>query len=183
MPRRSRRIYVCVQMDPQSVQLWWPWLGTVRLTGLGQVGPTDGETDRWTNRGTTQCKKSVDDLRHNSVDTGKVALPAEKYQNWPMSAVGGGGRRVANCTAAAAGGFVGGGTRGLYISTATTTTQQHTHLVMVPSSARHFTCTVIKYYAFSFSALTLLAGRQEGHPTCKTLSGGVLASLSIWSEV
>ena len=57
MPRRSRRTYVCVQMDPQSVQLWWPGLGTVRLTGLGQVGPTDGETDRWTNRGTTQCKK------------------------------------------------------------------------------------------------------------------------------
>jgi len=99
-----------------------------------------------------------------------------------MSAVGGGGRRVANCTAAAAGGFVGGGTRGLYTSTATTTTQ-HTHLVMVPSSARHFTCTVIKYYAFSFSALTLLVGRQKGYPTCKTLSGGVLASLSIWSEV
>jgi len=100
-----------------------------------------------------------------------------------MSAVGGGGRRVANCTAAAAGGFVGGGTRGLYTSTATTTTQQHTHLVMVPSSAWHFTCTVIKYYASSFSALTLLVGRQEGHPTCKTLSGGVLASLSICSEV
>jgi len=32
--------------------------------------------------------------------------------------------------------------------------------------------------------LTLLVGRQEGHPACKkTLSGGVLAWLSIWSEV
>ena len=34
-------------------------------------------------------------------------------------------------------------------------------------------------YAFSalnaFSALTLLVGRQEGHPACKKLSGGVLA--------
>jgi len=35
----------------------------------------------------------------------------------------------------------------------------------------------------AFSALTLLVGRQEGHPACKKLSGGVLASLSIWSEV
>ena len=36
---------------------------------------------------------------------------------------------------------------------------------------------------FAFSALTLLVGRQEGHPPCKTLSGGVLAWLSVWSEV
>jgi len=34
-----------------------------------------------------------------------------------------------------------------------------------------------------FTALTLLVGRQEGHPTCKKLSGGVLAWLSVWSEV
>jgi len=34
---------------------------------------------------------------------------------------------------------------------------------------------------FAFSALTLLAGRQEGHPACKKLSGGVLAWLSVWS--
>jgi len=27
----------------------------------------------------------------------------------------------------------------------------------------------------AFSALTLLVGRQEGHPACKKLSGGVLA--------
>jgi len=33
------------------------------------------------------------------------------------------------------------------------------------------------------SALTLLVGRQEGHPACKNLSGGVLAWLSVWSEV
>jgi len=36
---------------------------------------------------------------------------------------------------------------------------------------------------FAFSALMLLVGRQEGHPTCKKLSGGVLAWLSVWSEV
>ena len=35
----------------------------------------------------------------------------------------------------------------------------------------------------AFSALTLLVRRQEGHPTCKKLSGGVLAWLSVWSEV
>ena len=28
----------------------------------------------------------------------------------------------------------------------------------------------------------LLVGRQEGHPACKKLSGGVLAWLSIWRE-
>jgi len=33
------------------------------------------------------------------------------------------------------------------------------------------------------SALTLLVGRQEGHPAFKKLSGGVLAWLSVWSEV
>ena len=45
------------------------------------------------------------------------------------------------------------------------------------------------YYAFTyllilaFSALTLLVGWQEGHQACKKLSGGVLAWLSVWSEV
>ena len=36
---------------------------------------------------------------------------------------------------------------------------------------------------FAFSALTLLVGRQEEHPACKKLSGGVLAWLSVCSEV
>ena len=35
----------------------------------------------------------------------------------------------------------------------------------------------------AFSASTLLVGRQEGHPACKKLSSGVLAWLSVWSEV
>jgi len=43
----------------------------------------------------------------------------------------------------------------------------------------NFACTV----ADAFSALTLLVGRQEGHPACKKLSGVVLAWLSVWSEV
>jgi len=38
-------------------------------------------------------------------------------------------------------------------------------------------------HLFAFSALTLLVGRQEGHPACKKQSGGVLAWLSVWSEV
>jgi len=48
---------------------------------------------------------------------------------------------------------------------------------------------VNKYYYYyhclicAFSALTLLVGRQEGHPACKKLSGGVLAWLSVWSEM
>jgi len=35
----------------------------------------------------------------------------------------------------------------------------------------------------AFSALTLWVGRQEGHLACEKLSGGVLAWLSVWSEV
>ena len=35
----------------------------------------------------------------------------------------------------------------------------------------------------AFSALTLLVGRQEGHPARKKTSGGVLVWLSVWSEV
>ena len=38
-------------------------------------------------------------------------------------------------------------------------------------------------YPNPFSALTLLAGRQEGHPACKKLSGGLVGWLSVWSEV
>ena len=36
---------------------------------------------------------------------------------------------------------------------------------------------------FAFSALMLLVGRQERHLACKKLSAGVLAWLSVWSEV
>jgi len=35
----------------------------------------------------------------------------------------------------------------------------------------------------AFSALMLLVGWQVGHPACKKLSGGVLAWLSVWSEM
>ena len=41
----------------------------------------------------------------------------------------------------------------------------------------------LRAWLCAFSALTLLAGRQEGHPACKKQSGGVLAWLSVWSEV
>ena len=37
------------------------------------------------------------------------------------------------------------------------------------------------YGRLAFSALTLLVGRQEGHPVCKKLSGGVLPWLPVWS--
>ena len=36
---------------------------------------------------------------------------------------------------------------------------------------------------FSFSAFALLVGRQEWHLACRKLSSGVLAWLSVWSEV
>jgi len=70
----------------------------------------------------------------------------------------------------------------------------HWHTVSVRPQAlfsqeRHSTgnsnCVVWhrRHRRFAFSALTLLVGRQEGHPACKKLSGGVLAWLSVWSEV
>ena len=46
-----------------------------------------------------------------------------------------------------------------------------------------FVCVYVGVYVSAFSALTLLVGRQEGHPVCKKLSGGVLAWLSVWSTV
>jgi len=50
----------------------------------------------------------------------------------------------------------------------------------VPVVPAHF-CSLLT--ASPFSALTLLVGRQEGHPACKKLGSGVLAWLSVWSEV
>ena len=44
-------------------------------------------------------------------------------------------------------------------------------------------CVSVSLFVLAFSALTLLVGRQEGHPACKRLSGGVLVWLSVWSEV
>jgi len=35
----------------------------------------------------------------------------------------------------------------------------------------------------AFSALMLLVGWQDGHPTCTKLSGGVLVWLSVWGKV
>ena len=40
-----------------------------------------------------------------------------------------------------------------------------------------------QFSSFIFSALMPLVGWQEGYPACKTLSGGVLVWLSVWSEV
>ena len=39
------------------------------------------------------------------------------------------------------------------------------------------------FTGLAFSTLTLSVGRQEGHPACKNVSGGVLAWSSVWSEV
>jgi len=41
----------------------------------------------------------------------------------------------------------------------------------------------ISHILLAFSALMLLVGWQEEHPACKKLSGGVLAWLSVWSDV
>jgi len=43
--------------------------------------------------------------------------------------------------------------------------------------------TIWQQKLYAFSALTLLVGRREGHLACKKLSGGLLAWLSVWSEM
>jgi len=47
----------------------------------------------------------------------------------------------------------------------------------------HFMLWTGCFYHHLFSALMLLVGRQEGRPACEKMSGGVLAWLSVWSEV
>jgi len=44
-------------------------------------------------------------------------------------------------------------------------------------------CRIASWFITAFGALTLLVGRQERHPVCKKLSDGVLAWLSVWSDV
>jgi len=48
-------------------------------------------------------------------------------------------------------------------------------------NTNRFLFKIISYGAFS--ALMLLVGRQKGHLVWKKMSGGVLAWLSVWSEV
>ena len=60
--------------------------------------------------------------------------------------------------------------------------QHHNQSGFVWHCSAIFTLNVVCKLS-AFSALTLLVGRQEGHPACKKLSGGVLAWLSVWSEV
>ena len=52
--------------------------------------------------------------------------------------------------------------------------------ILVSSEYKFYTATWLHH---AFSALMLLVGRQGGHPACKKLSLGVLAWLSVWSEV
>jgi len=58
-------------------------------------------------------------------------------------------------------------------------------LCLAGVGSRHLFINIIffSFVMYAFSALTLLVGRQEEHPACKKLSGGVLAWLSVWSEM
>jgi len=48
-------------------------------------------------------------------------------------------------------------------------------LMPLPLTVSCFSKIQIGFTFLAFSALTLLVGRQEEHPACKKLSGGVLA--------
>jgi len=60
--------------------------------------------------------------------------------------------------------------------------QQHSVQAKVATTHRSYNYYYFYYYC-AFSPLTLLVVWQEGHPASKKLSGGVLAWLSVWSEV
>ena len=74
-----------------------------------------------------------------------------------------------------------------YIHTNKRTSIQFTQNIYNNCNDSYIILFAYKWYQLpsvvAFSALTLLVGRQEGHPVCKKLSGGVLAWLSVWSEV
>jgi len=55
-------------------------------------------------------------------------------------------------------------------------------LVSTATATSHC-CLIVSLDFGVFAALTLLVRWQEGHPSCKTLSGGVLARLSVLGEV
>ena len=61
--------------------------------------------------------------------------------------------------------------------------QHRADLIIFPLNLQTRNIWAILFDCIAFSALTLLVGQQEGHPACKKLSGGVLAWLSVWSEV
>jgi len=52
-----------------------------------------------------------------------------------------------------------------------------------PRQQQTLSPVLVSYLDFAFSALTLLVGQQEGHPSCKKLSDGVLAWLCVWLKV
>jgi len=82
--------------------------------------------------------------------------------------------RPATCSCCSSGG--GGG-----VNSPLTITVNWTAVIMTGPTIYDLLTVNNCYHAFS--ALTLLVGRQEGHPACKKVSGGVLAWLSVWSEV
>jgi len=50
---------------------------------------------------------------------------------------------------------------------------------VLPATQTNIESQLLKTLTFAFTALTLLVEWQEGHPACKTQSGGVLAWLSV----
>jgi len=67
------------------------------------------------------------------------------------------------------------------ISLKTLCWQANDHTDIFVNQQIEFYLNITRYCALS--VLTLLVGRQEGHPACKKQSGGVLTWLSVWSKV
>ena len=56
------------------------------------------------------------------------------------------------------------------------TSNEHRVVAFARTQLIAVSCSIVRN---AFSALTLLVGRQEGHPACRNLSGGVLAWFSV----
>jgi len=71
----------------------------------------------------------------------------------------------------------------LQVITNPDTTRDHNLNICILGFQQHMNKVYLHSLLHPFSALTLLVGRQEGHPARKKLSGEVLTWLSVWSKM
>ena len=62
--------------------------------------------------------------------------------------------------------------------------KHHRHRSRSPADSGKVTAAVTAWRLYlAMPRISIIYGRQEGHPACKKLSGGMLVWLSVWSKV
>jgi len=69
-----------------------------------------------------------------------------------------------------------------YVFHVLTLSAKHWENIQFVNKSSFSSTETLKAYVYTFGALMLLVGRQEGHPACKKQSDGVLAWLSVWRK-